>query len=100
MISFKPLSNTVIVELEAQKEITRAGIIIPHQKIEQPIIGVVVAIGQGKKYSNGNVAEMTCKVGDKVLFAKFAGSETTIDDRTYIVMSEEDIMAVIQEEQV
>ena len=97
MINFKPLSDTVIVELDGQKEITKAGIIIPHQKVEQPITGIVIAVGEGRKLANGNRNKVDCKAGDKVLFAKFAGSELNINDKTYYILMEADVMATIEE---
>jgi len=98
MINFKPLSDTVIVEMDKQSEITRAGIIIPHQKVEAPITGIVIAVGEGRKLPSGNRNKVDCKAGDKVLFGKFAGSEINLNDKSYYILMEADIMAVISEE--
>ena len=97
MISFKPIGNTIIVELDIENEKTLHGIILPHQRIEHPITGKVVAVGRGKTLSNGIICDMTCNVGDKVIFARFSGSEYELKDQKFLVLSEDDIMAIIYE---
>jgi chaperonin GroES len=89
-VSFKPLADRVLVEPAAAEEKTASGIIIPDTAKEKPQRGSVVAIGTGKKDEPLNV-----KVGDTVLYGKYAGTEVTIDGKEYLIMKESDIYGVI-----
>ena len=89
-LSLKPLADRVIVEAAAAEEKTASGIIIPDTAKEKPMQGTVVAVGGGKKDE-----PMTVKVGDKVLYGKYAGTEITHNGTEYLIMRESDIFAVI-----
>jgi chaperonin GroES len=89
-VKIKPLADRVLVEAAAAEDKTAGGIIIPDTAKEKPQKGTVVAVGPGKKDE-----PMTVKVGDSVLYGKYAGTEITIDGGNYLIMRESDIVAVI-----
>ena len=89
-MKIKPLADRVLVEPAAAEEKTAAGIIIPDTAKEKPQKGKVIAVGTGKKDE-----PMTVKVGDEVLYGKYAGTELTIDGDTYLIMRESDIVAIV-----
>jgi len=89
-VNIKPLADRVLVEAAAAEDKTAGGIIIPDTAKEKPQKGTVVAVGPGKKDE-----PMTVKVGDSVLYGKYAGTEITIDGNNYLIMRESDIVAVI-----
>lgn len=89
-VSFKPLADRVLVEPAAAEEKTASGIIIPDTAKEKPQRGSIVAIGTGKKDEPLNV-----KVGDTVLYGKYAGTEVSIDGKDYLIMKESDIYGII-----
>ena len=88
--SMKPLADRVVVEAAAAEEKTAGGIIIPDTAKEKPQRGTVVAVGTGKKDE-----PMTCKVGDTVLYGKYAGTEVTWEGKDYLIMREADIFAIV-----
>jgi len=89
-VKIKPLADRVLVEPAAAEEKTAGGIIIPDTAKEKPQKGTVAAVGPGKKDE-----PMTVKVGDQVLYGKYAGTEITVDGENYLIMRESDIVAVI-----
>ncbi len=89
-VNVKPLADRVLVEPAAAEQKTAGGIIIPDTAKEKPQKGTVVAVGNGKKDE-----PMTVKVGDLVLYGKYAGTEINVDGRDYLIMRESDILAVI-----
>jgi chaperonin GroES len=89
-VKIKPLADRVLVEPAPAEEKTAAGIIIPDTAKEKPQKGTVVAVGPGKKDE-----PMTVKIGDKVLYGKYAGTELTIDGSNYLIMRESDIVAIV-----
>ncbi|MEI6681255.1 MAG: co-chaperone GroES [Bacteroidota bacterium] len=89
-VNIKPLADRVLVEAAAAEDKTAGGIIIPDTAKEKPQKGTVVAVGPGKKDE-----PMTVKVGDSVLYGKYAGTEITVDGDNYLIMRESDIVAVI-----
>lgn len=89
-IEIKPLADRVVVEVSAAEEKTASGIIIPDTAKEKPQQGLIVAVGNGKKDE-----PLTVKVGDKVLYGKYAGTEITHDGKEYLIMRESDIFAII-----
>ena len=89
-VKIKPLADRVLVEAAAAEDKTAGGIIIPDTAKEKPQKGTVVAVGPGKKDE-----PMTVKVGDSVLYGKYAGTEVTIDGDNYLIMRESDIVAVV-----
>ena len=95
MAKIHPLRDRLVVERKNETT-TAAGIVIPDTASEKPMIGVVVAVGPGRLLDNGSVAELTVKVGDIVLFGKYAGTEVEFEGKPLVVMREEDIMGVIE----
>ncbi|OQC47619.1 MAG: 10 kDa chaperonin [Bacteroidetes bacterium ADurb.Bin035] len=89
-IKIKPLADRVVIEPAPAEEKTAGGIIIPDTAKEKPLKGTVVAVGSGKKDE-----PMTVKVGDQVLYSKYAGTEITIDGKEYLIVRESDILAII-----
>ena len=96
-MNIKPLGDRVLVRpLETGEEI-KGGIIIPDTAKEKPQKGEIVAIGSGKLDESGKNMPMNVKVGDKVLYSKYGGTEVKIEDGEYLIMSESDIMAIIED---
>lgn len=89
-VNIKPLADRVLVEPAAAEEKTASGIIIPDTAKEKPQKGSIVAIGTGKKDE-----PLTVKVGDQVLYGKYAGTEITVDGKDYLIMRESDIFAIV-----
>ncbi len=93
----KPLHDNILVERLEETETTKGGIIIPDSAKEKPAQGVVVAVGAGKVDEKGNSVPMEVKKGDKVLFNKYAGREVNIGGDEYLIMPEDDVLAVIED---
>jgi chaperonin GroES len=91
----KPIGDRVLVEPLDEKETIKGGIIIPDTAKEKPQEGKIVAVGTGKTDDNGKTIEFTVKVGDKVLFSKYGGTEIKVDDKSYLIMREDDILGVL-----
>lgn len=91
----RPLHDRVIVKREEDERKSPGGIVIPDSASEKPSKGKVLAVGHGKILENGQVRPLDVKVGDKVLFGKYSGTEVKVDGDDVLVMREEDIMAVI-----
>ena len=89
-----PLSDRVVVRAMEETEQMRGGLFIPDTAKEKPQQGEIVAIGPGK-YEDGKLIPMTVKVGDKVLYGKYSGTEVTIDDEALLILRESDVLAVI-----
>jgi chaperonin GroES len=94
-LSMKPLADRVIIAPAAAEEKTKSGIIIPDTAKEKPQRGEVVAVGEGKVADSGTTIQPQVKVGDQVLYGKYAGTEITIEGQDYLIMRESDIFAVI-----
>ena len=95
-MKLRPLGDRVVVKPIEKEEKTKSGILIPDTAKEKPQKGEVVAVGPGKLLDNGQRAEMEVKVGDIVIFSKYAGTEVKIGDEKYLVLSERDILAVVE----
>jgi chaperonin GroES len=93
-MNLRPLHDRVIVKRVEEETTTAGGIVLPGSAAEKPSQGKVLAVGNGKPLDNGQVRALDVKVGDKVLFGKYAGNEVKVDGEDLIVMREEDIMAV------
>ena len=91
----KPLQDRVIVKRMEENEQMRGGLYIPDTAKEKPQEGEVIAVGPGK-VENGNKIELTVKVGDKVLFGKYSGTEVKLDGDEYLIMREDDILGIIE----
>jgi chaperonin GroES len=91
----KPLGNNLIVEPIEEEEVSPGGIVLPDTAKERPQRGMVLAAGPGLRLENGERQEMDVEEGDKVLFAKYGGTEIEQDDRTLMILSEDDILALL-----
>jgi chaperonin GroES len=94
--NIRPLGDRVVLKANTRDEQTKSGIYLPDTAQEKPQEGVVVAVGEGKVLENGNRQPMDLKVGDKVLFSKYAGTEVKQGDEEYLILRESDVLAVIQ----
>ncbi len=92
----RPLHDRIIVKRLEEEEKTKGGIIIPDTAKEKPIEGRVIAVGDGKIKEDGTKIPLDVKKGDRVLFAKYAGTEIKIDGEEYLMMREDDILAIIE----
>ncbi len=94
-MKFRPLHHRVLVESLESEEKTAGGIIIPDTAQEKPQEGKVIAVGPGAKTEEGKIIPMDVKVGDRVLFGKWSGTEVKVDGKEYSIMKESDIMGVV-----
>jgi chaperonin GroES len=95
-ITLKPLGDKVVVERDESESRTAGGIVLPDSSKEKPARGTIVAIGTGKLLDDGTRGEMQVKKGDRILFTSYAPETITIDDDEFLLMSESDILAVIE----
>ena len=94
-MKIKPLADRVVVKPEEAEEKTASGIILPHTAKENPQMGTDNAIGPGSVSDSGSAIKMTVKVGDKVLYGKYSGTEVSLQNEDYLIMKENDIFAII-----
>jgi len=94
-MKIRPLHDRVLVEREDEERKSPGGIVIPDTAKEKPVRGVIAAVGTGKILENGDIRALDVKVGDKILFGKYAGTEVKVDGKEFVVMREDDIMGVI-----
>ncbi len=94
-MNVRPLHDRVLLKRIEEKEVIKGGIIIPDTAKEKPMEGEVIAVGPGKMMEDGKRSPLDLKAGDRVLFGKYAGSEIKIDDEEYVIMKEEEILAVL-----
>jgi chaperonin GroES len=95
-MKIRPLQDRVIVKRIAEEEKTKGGIIIPDTAKEKPQEGKVIAVGKGKTNDDGKLIALDVKVGDKILFGKYSGSEIKLNGEEHLIMREEDILGVIE----
>ena len=95
-MKIKPLQDRVIVKRLEEEEKTKGGIIIPDSAKEKPQEGKVIAAGKGKTNEDGKIIPLDVKVGDKILFGKYSGSEVKIEGEELLIMREEDILGIIE----
>jgi chaperonin GroES len=95
-MKIRPLHDRVIVKRLESETKTAGGIVIPDSAAEKPVQGKIVAVGKGKILEDGSVRPLDVKVGDKILFGKYSGTEVKVDGDELVVMREEDVMAVIE----
>jgi chaperonin GroES len=95
-MKIRPLQDRVIVKRLEEEEKTKGGIIIPDTAKEKPQEGKVIAVGKGKVNEDGKVIPLDVKVGDRILFGKYSGSEIKIDGEEHLIMREEDILGIIE----
>lgn len=95
-MNLRPLHDRVVVRRKEEERTSAGGILIPDSAAEKPIEGEVIAVGNGKLLDNGEVRRLDVKVGDRVLFGKYAGTEVKLSEEKLLVMREDDIMGVIE----
>ena len=95
-LSLKPLGDRVVVEPIEQEEVTAGGIVLPETAKEKPQQGMVLAIGPGSRDEDGDYIELDVKVGDKVLYAKYAGTEFKVDGKKLLILRESDLLAIVE----
>ena len=95
-MKIRPLHDRVIVKRLEEERVSAGGIVIPDTAAEKPVQGKVVAVGKGTILEGGDVRPLDVKVGDKILFGKYSGTEVKVDGEELVVMREEDVMAVIE----
>jgi len=94
--SLKPMGDRVVVKPKSRDETTKSGIVLPDTSTEKPQQGEVLSIGPGRQLDSGKRVELDLKVGDTVLFAKYSGTEFKLEDDDLLILSERDILAVIE----
>jgi chaperonin GroES len=94
-VNLKPLGDRVVIKPSEKEERTKSGILLPDTAKEKPQEGIVQAVGTGRILDNGTKIPMELKVGDKVLYAKYAGNEFKLDEIEYLIVSEKDVLAVV-----
>lgn len=95
-MQLRPLQDRIIVKRVEEETMTAGGIFIPETAKEKPQQGEVVAVGNGKKTEDGKVLPIDVKVGDKVLFGKYAGTEIKLEGQDYLIMREDDILGIVE----
>lgn len=96
-MDLRPLGDKVVVKPKAEEEITKGGIVLPGTaNKERPQEGDVISVGKGRILENGERVEMEIKANDRVIFSKYSGTEFTINDEEYLILSEKDILAIIE----
>ena len=95
MSNIKPLYDRVVIKRMEEEKLSAGGIVIPDSATEKPIKGEVIAVGAGKVLDNGQLREPQVKVGDKVLFGKYSGTEVKLDGTDLLVVKEDDIFAIL-----
>ena len=94
-LKLKPIGDRVIVQRLGSAEKTKSGLFMPDSAQEKPQEGKVIAVGSGKMLKNGKVVPLSVKAGDKIIFGKYSGSEIKVDDKEYVFLSEDDILAIV-----
>jgi chaperonin GroES len=94
-MKIKPLSDRVVIEALEAEEKTSGGIYLPDTAKEKPQMGKIVAVGPGKTADSGELIKMEVKVGDKVLYGKYSGTDVTIDGKDYLIVRESDVLAIL-----
>jgi len=94
-MNLKPLGDRIVVKVVNHEEKTKGGIVLPDTAKEKPMEGEVIAAGPGKMMDDGKRAAMDVKAGDRILFGKYSGTEIKIDDQEYVIMREDEILAVL-----
>jgi chaperonin GroES len=95
-MKIRPLHDRIVVKREEEKEVKKGGIIIPDTAKEKPQEGKVIAVGNGKVTEEGKKVPLDVKAGNRILFGKYSGSEVKIDDEDYLIMKEDDVLAIIE----
>ena len=94
-MKIKPLGDKILLKRLEAEEVTAGGIVLPDTAKEKPKEGKIIAVGQGRALKDGTYADFTVKTGNKVIFSSYAGTEIKIDGQEYLIMSEEDVLAIV-----
>jgi chaperonin GroES len=94
-VKIKPLGDRVVIQPSEALEQTRGGIVLPDTAKEKPQEGKIIAVGEGRKSDDGKLIPLSVKVGDKVLYGKYSGTEITLDGEDYLIVKEDDILAIL-----
>ena len=94
-LKLKPLGDRVLVQRLGSAEKTKGGLYLPDSAQEKPQEGKVIAVGSGKTLKNGKVVPLAVKAGDRIIFGKYSGSEIKVDDKEYVFLNEDDILAIV-----
>ena len=94
-MNLKPLGDRVVIKPSPKEEVTKSGLVIPDTAKEKPQEGTILAVGPGKLDDDGKRLPMDVKVGDKVLYAKYAGTEIKLEGEEYLIVKESDILAIV-----
>ena len=95
--SLRPLGDRVVIQPSAREEMTKSGIVLPDTAKEKPQEGTILAVGPGKILEDGKRETMDVKVGDKVLYAKYAGTEFKVEGDDLLIVSQKDILAIVED---
>jgi chaperonin GroES len=95
-MKIRPLHDRLLVERLEEREVKKGGIIIPDTAKEKPQEGKVIAVGNGKVNDDGKKLPLDVKAGDKILFGKYSGSEVKLDEKEYLIMREDDVLAILE----
>ena len=95
-MKIQPLADRILVKVLEAKDVTKGGIVLPDTAKEKPQEAEVVAVGKGRISDEGKVITPEVKAGDKILFGKYTGTEITVDDKEYLILKEEDILAIVK----
>ncbi|MBQ3396115.1 MAG: co-chaperone GroES [Synergistaceae bacterium] len=95
-MKLKPLGDRIVVKVVTRDEKTKGGILLPDTAKEKPTEGEVLAVGTGKVLDNGQKQPVEVKVGDRIIFSKYAGTEVTVDGEELVIFSERDVLAIIE----
>ena len=94
-MNLKPLGDRIVVKVLSREEKTKGGIVLPDKAKEKPTEGEVIAVGTGKVLDNGQKLPIEVKVGDRIIFSKYAGTEVKLDGEDYVIFSERDVLAIV-----
>lgn len=96
VVNVRPLHDRILVKRVEEQETVRGGIIIPDTAKEKPQEGKVIAVGSGKRTEDGKLIPLDVKVGDRILFGKYSGTDIKIEDEEYLILREEDVLGIIE----
>ncbi len=95
-MKLKPLGDRIVVKAAPHEEMTKGGLVLPDTVKEKPVEGIVVAVGPGKVLDNGTRQAMDLKADDRIIYSKYSGTEIKLDGEEYLVLSERDVLAVVE----
>jgi chaperonin GroES len=96
IVTIRPLHDRILARRVVEQDKTKGGLFIPDNAKEKPLEAVVIAVGSGKRLDNGTIQAVTVKAGDKILIGKYTGSDVKVDGQDHIILSEDDVLAVLE----